>query len=85
MESSLAKNHGNTSLSLNRQILQVARHQHIYSHFEICTRVPIHTSKYVLRYLFALRNMYSGTLKYALIDINGEFASHWLTTFINGR
>lgn len=31
-------------------------------------------------HLFSLCKMYLGTL--ALIDINGEFASHWLTTFI---
>ena len=40
MASSLADNHGNSSMSLDRQILQVAQHQHIYSHFARCTWVP---------------------------------------------
>ena len=44
MESSLTDNHGNSSMSLDRQILQVARHQHIYSHFARCTWVPWHSS-----------------------------------------
>jgi len=43
MASSLADNHGNTSLSLDRQILQVARHQLIHSHFARCTQVPWHS------------------------------------------
>ena len=40
MASSLPDNHRNSSISLDRQILQVARHQHIYSHFARCTWVP---------------------------------------------
>ena len=43
MEISLADNHGNRSMSLDRQILQVARHQHIYFHFARCTWVPLHS------------------------------------------
>ena len=43
MASSLADNHGNSSMSLDRQILQVARHQDIYSHFARCTWVPWHS------------------------------------------
>jgi len=43
MASSLADNHGNSSMSLDHQILQVARHQHIYSHFARCTWVPWHS------------------------------------------
>ena len=39
MESFLADNHGNSSMSLDRYILEVARHQHIYSHFARCTWV----------------------------------------------
>ena len=35
MTSSLVDNHGNTSMSLDRQILQVAQNQLIYSH--LCT------------------------------------------------
>ena len=30
-------------MSLDRQILQVARHQHIYLHFARCTWVPWHS------------------------------------------
>ena len=43
MASSLANDHGNTSMSLDLQILQVARPQHIHSHFARCTRVPWHS------------------------------------------
>ena len=43
MASSLADNHGNSSMSLDCQILQVAQHQHIYSHFARCTWVPWHS------------------------------------------
>ena len=43
MASSLADNHGNSSMSLDRQILQVARHQHIYLHYARCTWVPWHS------------------------------------------
>ena len=43
MESFLTNNHGNSSMSLDHQILQVAWHQHIYSHFARCTWVPWHS------------------------------------------
>ena len=43
MASSLTGDHGNTSMSLDLQILQVARPQHIHSHFAICTQVPWHS------------------------------------------
>ena len=51
MASSLADNHGNSSMSLDRQILQVARHQHIYSHFTRCTWVPWHSLTSLVSFL----------------------------------
>jgi hypothetical protein len=43
MASSLADLHGNTSMSLDHQILQGARLQHLHSHFARCTRVSWHS------------------------------------------
>ena len=51
MESSLTRNHGNSSMSLDRQILQVARHQHIYSHFARCMWVPWHSLTSLVSFL----------------------------------
>ena len=51
MTSSLTNNHGNSSMSIDRQILQVDRHQYIYLHFARCTCVPSHSLKSLVSFL----------------------------------
>ena len=58
MESSLADNHANASMSLNNKILQVARHQHIYSHFARCTWVPWHSLTSLVSYLTLVNDIH---------------------------
>ena len=51
MASYLADNHGNSSMSLDHQILQVAQDQHIYSHFVRCTWVHWHSLTSLVSFL----------------------------------
>ena len=58
MESSLADNHENSSMSLNRQILQVAKHRHIYLHFTRCTWVPWHSLTSLVSFLALVNDIH---------------------------
>ena len=60
MESTLANNHGNSSMSLDHQILQVAQHQHIYSHFIKCTWVPWHSLTSLVSCLALVNGIHQG-------------------------
>ena len=62
MASSLTDNHGNSSMSLDRQILQVAQHQHIYSHFVRCTWVPWNSLTSLVSFLALDKGIHQSTM-----------------------
>ena len=73
MESSLANNHWNSLMSLDRHILQVAQHQHIYSHFARCTWVSWHSLTSLVSSLALVNNIHQGSVIQSflfMLDLN---------------